>query len=91
MLGWIKKMLSHYECPDNYAIDQVTGDKYSLAGLCAQLTRHVQTLEHRIEKLEEENVETTNLLYELSNSIEAVDRRIDIVAENPWKEQFDNV
>jgi hypothetical protein len=51
----------------------------------------VQTLEHRIEKLEEENVETTNLLYELSNSIEAVDRRIDIVAENPWKEQFDNV
>jgi len=56
--------------------------------LCAELTRHVETLEQRIKKLEEENVETTNLLYELSNSIEAVDRRIDIVAESPWKEQF---
>lgn len=32
-------------------------------------------------RLEEENVETTNLLYELSNSIEALDRRIDILAE----------
>lgn len=32
-------------------------------------------------RLEEENVETTNLLYELSNSIDAVDYRIDILAE----------
>lgn len=39
-------------------------------------------LEKRIEKLEEENIETTNTLYELMNSIEAVDRRIDIVAES---------
>jgi hypothetical protein len=45
-------------------------------------------LEQRIEKLEHENVETSNCIYELSNSIDAVDRRIDIVAENPWKEQF---
>jgi septal ring factor EnvC (AmiA/AmiB activator) len=82
MLGWIKKMLSHYECPDNYDIDQVTGDKYSLAGLCTQLARHVQTLEHRIEKLEEENVETTNTLYEIMHSVEAVDARIDILAEH---------
>jgi len=89
MLIWIKRMLSQYETPKDYAIDQVTGDQYSLAGLCAELTRHVGTLEDRIKKLEEENIETTNLLYELSNSIEAVDRRIDIVANNPWKEQFD--
>lgn len=39
-------------------------------------------LEGRISKLEEENIETTNSLYQLSNSIEAVDQRIDIVAEN---------
>ena len=39
-------------------------------------------LEKRIEKLEEENIETTNTLYELMNSIEAVDRRIDIVAKS---------
>jgi len=89
MLVWIKKMLTQYECPKDYSIDQLTGDKYSLAGLCAELTKHVQTLEERIKRLEEENIETTNMLYELSNSIEAVDRRIDIVANDPWKEQFE--
>jgi hypothetical protein len=42
-----------------------------------------------IKRLEEENIETSNTLYELINSIEAVDHRIDIIAENPWKEYFD--
>ena len=41
-------------------------------------------LEERIAKLEEENVETTNLLYELGNSIDAVDTRIDIVTAENW-------
>ena len=35
-----------------------------------------------IKRLEEENIETTNSLYEIMNSIEAVDRRIDIIAEH---------
>ena len=39
-------------------------------------------LEQRIEVLEEENVETTNCLYENANSIDAVDARIDILAEH---------
>jgi hypothetical protein len=42
----------------------------------------VLLLEERVKKLEEENVETSNTLYELMNSIEAVDDRIDIVANN---------
>jgi septal ring factor EnvC (AmiA/AmiB activator) len=37
-------------------------------------------LENRIATLEEENVETSNSLYELGNSIEAVDTRIDILS-----------
>ena len=41
-------------------------------------------LENRIAKLEEENVETTNLLYELGNSIDAVDVRIDILTGENW-------
>ena len=32
-----------------------------------------------IKRLEEENIETSNLLYELGNSVEAVDHRIDIL------------
>lgn len=35
-----------------------------------------------IERLEEENIETSNLLYELMENIRAVDARIDIVAEH---------
>jgi hypothetical protein len=34
-----------------------------------------------IKHLEEENIETTNVLYEIINSTEAIDARIDIVAE----------
>jgi len=37
-------------------------------------------LENRIADLECENVETSNCLYELSNHIEAVDARIDILS-----------
>jgi hypothetical protein len=35
-----------------------------------------------IKKLEEENIETTNVLYELMENIRAVDARIDIIAEH---------
>lgn len=66
--------------------DEITGENYSLIDLCIQLTRHVSALEQRIEKLEEENISITNELYRLENSLDA---RIDILAENPWKEQFD--
>jgi hypothetical protein len=46
------------------------------------LFKKIEELEQRIVKLEEENVETTNCLYENANSIGAVDRRIDILAEH---------
>lgn len=32
-----------------------------------------------VKRLEEENIETSNCLYEIMNSVEAVDRRIDII------------
>jgi predicted ribosome quality control (RQC) complex YloA/Tae2 family protein len=71
-------------------------NEYCLADLCSSLTKHVVILEERIttleqkyegalmdiKRLEEENVETTNCLYENYNSIDAVDARIDILAEH---------
>lgn len=36
-------------------------------------------LKARVEKLEEENIETTNELYELRNSMEGIDSRIDMM------------
>ena len=46
------------------------------------LFRKIEELEQRIVKLEEENVETTNTLYEIMHSVDAVDARIDILAEH---------
>ena len=44
----------------------------------------LQELEDRIRVLEEENVETTNSLYEMSNSLEA---RIDILTLESWRQK----
>ncbi len=44
----------------------------------------IERLEERIKNLEEENIETSNCLYELSNQIDAVDARIDILAAEPY-------
>lgn len=38
-------------------------------------------------RLEGENIETTNTLYEIMHSVDAVDARIDILADD-WGEQF---
>ena len=46
------------------------------------LLDRVEELEERLIKLEEENIETTNILYEIINSTEAIDARIDILAEH---------
>ena len=42
-------------------------------------------LQERIEALEAENVENNNCFYELSNSIDAVDARIDILTAEGLK------
>ncbi len=41
----------------------------------------IQRLQERVNALVEENIENSNLIYQLMNSIEAVDRRIDIIAD----------
>jgi predicted ribosome quality control (RQC) complex YloA/Tae2 family protein len=50
-----------------------------------KLEARLDSIMNDIETLREENVETTNVLYEIQNSIEAVDRRIDIMAEDSLK------
>lgn len=43
----------------------------------------ISELQQRIEVLEQENIETSNTLYELMNSIDAVDERINILSSEP--------
>ena len=45
------------------------------------LIERIEDLENKVRHLEEENIENSNLIYELMNSTDAIDRRIDIVAE----------
>ena len=91
-------LLGNYEMPDKYKliVSDEHDNEYCLAGLCASLAKHVVILEERIttleqkyegalidiNRLEEENIETTNCLYELMENIRAVDARIDIVGEH---------
>lgn len=44
-------------------------------------------LQERIEALEAENVENSNCFYELSNCIDAVDARIDIITAEKWSDK----
>ena len=37
-----------------------------------------------VARLEEENIETTNCLYEINNSIDGLDARIDILTTEKW-------
>ena len=46
------------------------------------LLDRVEQLEDRLMKLEEENIETSNVLYEIMHTIDSVDARIDILAEH---------
>lgn len=46
-----------------------------------EIYQRLAELEQRVRVLEEENIETTNTLYQIMNSVDAVDRRIDILAE----------
>jgi len=54
----------------------------SLYILIEELQKKMNLLENRCAALEEENVNTTNSIYEIANSLEA---RIDILATEPYR------
>ena len=47
-----------------------------------ELYKRVYELEKEVITLKEENIETTNVLYEIMENIRALDARIDILAEH---------
>jgi archaellum component FlaC len=75
----------------DYLIARYGQENYqpNLYMMIEELTNKVKVLEDKyagaledIKTLEEENIETSNVLYELMENIRAVDARIDIVAEH---------
>lgn len=51
----------------------------------ADVYSKIAELEERIVALEQENIENSNCFYELMNSIDAVDARIDILTLDNWE------
>ena len=73
MFNWFNRVVKDYEKPETYEllVTDKDGEKHSLVGLCASLAKEVVRLEERITKLEAENVELTNCLYEVENRLQA--------------------
>ena len=73
MFNWFRRVVEDYEKPETYEllVTDTSGEKHSLAGLCASLAKEVVKLEERITKLEQENISTSNSLYELENRLQA--------------------
>ena len=73
MFNWFNRVVKDYQKPETYEllVTDTSGDKHSLAGLCASLAKEVVRLEERITKLEKENISTTNCLYEVENRLQA--------------------
>ena len=72
------------------------GRKDESFSLVEQLCERVRVLEekyngslHDIRRLEEENIETSNILYQIMNSVDAVDARIDILISEKWLKEKD--
>jgi predicted nucleic acid-binding Zn-ribbon protein len=73
IFNWIANLTKSYQVPETYEllVTDKDGEKHSLVGLCASLAKEVVRLEERITKLEGENVELTNCLYEVENRLQA--------------------
>jgi hypothetical protein len=73
MFNWFNRVVKDYEKPQTYEllVTDKDGEKHSLVGLCASLAKKVVRLEERITRLEAENVELTNCLYEVENRLQS--------------------
>jgi hypothetical protein len=78
----------------DYLISKYGKENYqpNLYMVIEELREKVKVLEEKyrdalvdIKRLEESNIETSNLFYELMNSIDAVDNRIDILYGDKYK------
>jgi predicted nucleic acid-binding Zn-ribbon protein len=80
MFNWFNRVVKDYQKPETFEllVTDTSGETHSLAGLCASLAREVVELKEKysallldVKRLEEENVEMTNCLYEVENRLNA--------------------
>ena len=71
MMGWLHNWGYAEQVPIDDVYDRLAALEQKYSGALEDIKR-----------LEEENIETSNLFYELVENIRAVDARIDIIAEH---------
>ncbi len=80
----IKKFIKWFVFPNEKPLSTTV---CSISCRLAELEERYLCLLMDVKRLEEENIETSNCLYELSNSIDAVDARIDILTLENWNKK----
>ena len=80
MFNWFNRVVEDYEKSETFEllVTDNNGDRHSLVGLCSSLAKEVVELKEKysallldVTRLEEENVELTNCLYEVENRLNA--------------------
>lgn len=91
MFNWFNQFIKGYQEPESYEllVTDVDGNEHSLVGLCSSLAKEVLKLEERITKLEQENVELTNCLYEVENRLQSQVDNIHPVVYNLKNDNWD--
>lgn len=92
----LNKILKKYEISEDFTLeDEITGEKYSVVDLIVNLNDRVKILEEKysgalvdIKRLEEENVELTNSLYEVENTLQAQIDSIHPIVYNIENKEF---
>ncbi|MEN9301764.1 MAG: hypothetical protein RL264_193 [Bacteroidota bacterium] len=69
-MNFFDKFLKDYEDVNLKITDEVTGVEYSLMDTIVNIIRRLDEQEKRITTLESESVETSNVIYEIYNTIE---------------------
>ena len=89
--NWINHFIKGYQKPESYEllVTDVGGNEHSLVGLCSSLAKEVLKLEERITKLEQENIELTNCLYEVENRLQSQVDNIHPVVYNLKNDNWD--
>ena len=89
--NWINHFIKGYQKPESYEllVTDVDGNEHSLVGLCSSLAKEVLKLEERITKLEQENIELTNCLYEVENRLQSQVDNIHPVVYNLKNDNWD--
>jgi predicted RNase H-like nuclease (RuvC/YqgF family) len=73
-MKFFNSFMREYENVHVKITDQITGTEYSLVDTIYNLIKKIEEQENKIKNLEQENIETTNQIYELQNRLDLLEQ-----------------